>query len=228
MKRSTTIALIGLGAGAVTFYALTGEGERTREAHVYETQRDCTLAGNATELCQREFAEALAEHQRTAPRYEGRQDCEEQYGQGACEARNVGGATVFSPIFAGAMFAAVAAGARNVVTQPVYRAPLAGGPPPPMVCPPNVPQPCPPDQMRPQQSYQTSGGVRFSIVDWRGWNTSTQTTASRTPQTVAVPRSATDAPPRRPQTIPFGTSVQRQGFGTIGRSIGNSQRSVGT
>lgn len=229
MKRTAVLALVSIGAGAVTFYALRDTG-RPAQAHVYSTVQDCILAGGSAEQrCREEYTRAQAEHERTAPRYADRQSCEQEFGAGACEQRTVPGTTgaVFMPLLAGYMFGALAAN-RDVATQPLYRAR------PEQSCPPAAPGQPPPNPCPPQQRTGGSGGssgtayrTGHGIVIWSGsGNTTTtvSTTGTRTSSrpTVTVPRTVASPPPSRPNT------VSRNGFGQTSRSVSLSSRSSGT
>jgi hypothetical protein len=229
MKRSAAIALVSMGAAAVTFYALRDVG-KTSQAHVFRTVEDCILApGIGDTRCRGEYRQALAEHERTAPRFDNREACETQFGAGACEPRPgqaFGAASVFVPIFAGYMFGANAS--RPFATQPLYAArasncppadPMSGRPPPP----------CPPASggggAGAGTSYRTSSG--FSI--WVGGTTNTtSTTATRTSTTArgggttTVPRTVSAPAPSR------STTVVRQGFGQTSRSVSISSRGTGS
>lgn len=225
MKRSTAILLLGVGAGAVALYALGDDG-KSREAHAFETVQDCVLSGAVGEQrCRQEFDEAMREHERTAPKYQARSECEAEFGAGACQERNVAGiGNVFMPIMAGYLFSQLASG-RHVATQPLYRG----------QCPPNTPDCRPPGASGGGGSGGGGSGVRstafrtgsgVSIV--LGNNRSTTVPGSGTfrtpsrPSTVAVPRSVADAPPSRPNV------VSRNGFGQTSRSVTISTRSSGT
>jgi uncharacterized protein YgiB involved in biofilm formation len=228
MKRTAVLALVSIGAGAVTFYALRDSG-RTAEAHVYSTVQDCILAGGiAEQRCRDEYARSQAEHERTAPRYADQQTCEQEFGAGACERRTPPGTSgsVFMPLLAGYMFGTLAAN-REVATQPLYRAR------PEQSCPPVAPGQPPPNPCPPQRTGGSGGssGTAYrtghGIVIWSGGGRPTTTVspgATRTSSrpSTTVPRTVASPPPSRPNT------VSRNGFGQTSRSVSLSSRSSGT
>jgi uncharacterized protein YgiB involved in biofilm formation len=222
MKRTAVLALVSIGAGAVVFYALRDPG-RTSEAHAYTTVQDCLLTGGVAEQrCREEYSRALAEHERTAPRYASRSECETEFGSGRCEERpgQSGGSSVFLPLLAGYMFGQLA-DRGGVATQPLY-------PARPDQCPPGA-QPgqpnCPPQQRSGGASsssgtaYRTGHGTTIWVD--RGRTSSAPSTVARR-TTTNVPRSVATPPPSRPRT------VSRDGFGQTSRSVTPSSRSTGT
>ena len=118
MKRSHSIKLALMGAGAIT---LTACGEAKEEAAVYESVAQCEAAGVVdAATCVAQFEQAQAVHQNVAPRYARQEDCYTDFGYQRCEQyRTSGGTSFFLPFMLGYMFAP--RGGSGVFTQPLYR-----------------------------------------------------------------------------------------------------------
>lgn len=120
MKRSRRIALVVMGTSALTLAACE---ERKTEAALFETVEQCVAEqGLVAEQCYREFDAAKAQHAQVAPKYTSQADCEEDFGQGACETapyRTTTGNSVFMPLMAGFMMGQMMGGRAH--TQPLYR-----------------------------------------------------------------------------------------------------------
>ena len=82
-KRSKTARLIMMvpAAGMV----LAGCGEKPVEVQVFNTPDECAAYYNPPAECQAAFAEAKALHPQVAPRYNSKQECEADFGNGQCE-----------------------------------------------------------------------------------------------------------------------------------------------
>lgn len=118
MKRSLSIKLALMGAGALT---LTACGQSKEEAVVYESVEQCAEAGVFdAETCTQQFAAAQAEHPNVAPRYARPEDCYSDFGYQRCERyRSSNGSSFFVPFMLGYMFAPRIGS--SVYTQPLYR-----------------------------------------------------------------------------------------------------------
>ncbi len=103
MKRSRTIALTSLMAGAgISLTACDSPDSigKQVDAVSYASVAECKAAGAiAAKECDTAFAQALADNDKVAPRYEDRQTCEEQYGVSQCVPRNNG--SFFTPLLTG-------------------------------------------------------------------------------------------------------------------------------
>jgi len=123
MKRSHAITLGLMGAGLAVFAWPFWE-EDTVAAAAYESVDQCVADGRARDACKNALSEASAEHQRSAPRYTKREDCEAEFGVNACRelpASNGGGsaAAFFAPAMTGFLLAnALGSG---YAAQPLYR-----------------------------------------------------------------------------------------------------------
>lgn len=105
MKRSRSIVLTGLIAGSgVSLSACDGDvGGKPVDAMSYTSVAECRSAGAIPAVqCDTAFAQAKADADKTAPRFEDKQTCEEQYGAAQCERRdNGGGGSFFMPLVTG-------------------------------------------------------------------------------------------------------------------------------
>ncbi len=130
MKRSTIVPVVMLGfAGVLAYSAFSGE--ETVAASTFSDPQSCANAVGSAEYitresCEQGFAEAKAEHERSAPRYESKELCEAEHGVGNCDtgAEQSGGGFSFMPLFVGYMIGSMMGGGRPVA-QPLM--PKAGG-----------------------------------------------------------------------------------------------------
>ncbi|MDB5452617.1 MAG: surface protein, partial [Caulobacteraceae bacterium] len=108
-KRSNTLTLTT--AMAATGLALTAcdpaQDQAARqpvEAVAYADLNQCKIANEVPDAeCDRAFAAAKVDDEKSAPRYEERASCEEAYGPGNCVPRgyNNGGGSFFTPLLTG-------------------------------------------------------------------------------------------------------------------------------
>ena len=125
-KRSRAVPLVAL-AGAFGLAAC--EDDRV-DAAVFPTAETCAAEAREGEVwfseadCAEAAETALAEHERSAPRYDDQALCEEQHG-GECYAeQRPGGGSVFLPLIAGYMLGNMMSG--RGAAQPLYRTPAGG------------------------------------------------------------------------------------------------------
>lgn len=145
-KRSGRVTLAAMGL-SVSALALTGCEEKV-DAFQYSSVDSCVIAGKFSEAeCNQRFEVARAEHDRAAPRFQSRADCEAEFGAAACgpsEAALAGQSTVptagqvpgqsetqasaggglWMPLMIGWMMGNALRG--PVATQPLYRSPEPG------------------------------------------------------------------------------------------------------
>lgn len=121
-KRSATVALTLMGAA----FVLTGCKEDSTEASSFPDVASCRAeAANGSlaftaEDCDAAFAQAQADHEETAPRYEALAVCEEQHGVGNCEQQaQPGGGFSFMPLIAGMLIGQMLGGGRGFMSQPL-------------------------------------------------------------------------------------------------------------
>lgn len=135
-KRSGKVALVAMGLG-VSAFALTGCEEKV-DAFQFGNVENCIVSGDFTEAeCNERFNIAQTEHERVAPRYQSRADCEAEHGAAACEPRTASnqsnpgsgetassGGGLWMPLMIGWMMGRAIGG--PVATQPLYGASQAG------------------------------------------------------------------------------------------------------
>jgi uncharacterized protein YgiB involved in biofilm formation len=116
MRKSqvVTLALLGTAAVAATVYNLS----ESDEAHLFRSPADC-VAAFSKEACETNFADAKKEHEQTAPKFTRKEQCEQEFGVGNCEQREVasgsGVSSMFLPLMMGYMMG------RSGGIAPVYR-----------------------------------------------------------------------------------------------------------
>lgn len=124
MKRSEVIRLGLMGCGLTAVVALSHCDNNNVAAGAYESVDQCVASGKySRQACEQAITDARKEHQRLAPRFANRGDCEAEFGANACSAQPAesGSATasVFVPAMAGFLLAnALGSGFRS---QPLYR-----------------------------------------------------------------------------------------------------------
>lgn len=84
MKRSTQLALVAMAGVAVLGYFWLSQTEAETEGTVYASMDDCLYAGTDAATCKARFEEATDTYKKTAPRFVSLQDCERDFGAGAC------------------------------------------------------------------------------------------------------------------------------------------------
>lgn len=110
-----------------TAFALTACEDDRVDANAFPDKATCEASARDGTLpftvadCDAAFAEALAEHERSAPRYDDLVLCEEQHG-GECVAQETGGggSSIFMPLMAGYLMGSLLNNSR-AQTQPLYR-----------------------------------------------------------------------------------------------------------
>jgi len=122
-SRKVTLAIMGMSVSA---FALTGCFEEKVDAFQYSSVEQCERMGEFSAAeCTTRFARAQAEHERAAPRYQSRADCEAEHGAATCEPQShAGGGSLWLPLMMGWMMGRSLGG--PVATQPLYRSPQAG------------------------------------------------------------------------------------------------------
>lgn len=88
MKRSTQLALVTMAGVAVLGYFWFSQSEAETEGTVYASMDDCLYAGTDAATCKARFEEATEIYKKTAPRFVSLQDCERDFGAGACTPAN--------------------------------------------------------------------------------------------------------------------------------------------
>lgn len=122
MKRSVAVSLVIMGAAS-----LAACQDETVDSAVYYSVDEC-VAGQtyAPEKCAADFKEAQALHEKVAPAYQSKADCEAEFGAEQCgqtTQQHASGGFPFLPLIAGYMIGKQLGGgnAAAVASQPLYR-----------------------------------------------------------------------------------------------------------
>lgn len=101
MKRSRSIVLTTMIAStALSLTACDADGGRPVDALSFNSVAECRAAGSVRAAdCDKAYAQAVKANETTAPQFEDRQTCEEQYGPAQCTPRNNG--SFFTPLLTG-------------------------------------------------------------------------------------------------------------------------------
>ena len=123
MKRSKNVKLTLMVAGSALALSSCGEEPR-HEAESYASVAACKAADKFPDSqCEEDFSKALATHEKSAPRYNQRALCEQEFGIGNCESRRSGSSLGFwSPFMIGYMTANILDSRRSYYhSTPYYR-----------------------------------------------------------------------------------------------------------
>jgi len=121
MKKSGSIRLVLLGGASVVLAACDDGGLPSKDAHFYPSVNECT-ADLGAKACEDAKAAADKAHVAEAPRFDEKQQCEQEFGSGNCESRQeAGGGSFFMPMMMGYMVGSMMRG--GGFSQPVYRGP---------------------------------------------------------------------------------------------------------
>ena len=120
MKKSRSVRLVLLGSASAALAACDDGGALPTTAQFYPTVNDC-IADHDAATC----ADAKAVADRTqaieAPRFNRKEECEQEFGVGNCETQQTAGGSFFFPLMMGYMMGNMMNGGRYA--QPVYRGP---------------------------------------------------------------------------------------------------------
>jgi uncharacterized protein YgiB involved in biofilm formation len=124
-KRTMVITLLALGAGAVTVGNLTGAGStRGTDQRTYRSVAQCEEEKLLSpQECVANFVQARQMHERAAPAFNSRTDCEREYGPGMCvpPSSESGRTNTYIPLMAAYLIGRRAAGGYQ--PAPMYRRP---------------------------------------------------------------------------------------------------------
>lgn len=132
MKRSSSVAVV---AGLAVVLAACESEVQTK---VYETVDQCVAVEKNYEKCDNDFKTAQANHQKNAPVFKNKQECEAEFGVGKCEPpatnnANLAGASsdsatsFFTPMLMGYMLGnMMGSSSSNMAAQPLYRSRATG------------------------------------------------------------------------------------------------------
>lgn len=125
MKRSKSIVLTSLIAGSgLSLTACDGDvGGKPVDAQSYASVAECRSAGAIPAAqCDVAYKQAQADADKTAPRFEDKQTCEEQYGAAQCQQRSNGsGGSFFMPLVTGFLVGQALNGGYGYRGAPMYR-----------------------------------------------------------------------------------------------------------
>lgn len=121
MKRSVAVTLAVMGTAA-----LAGCGDHKIETAVYRSVDECVAGGFSRQRCTSDYELAFAEHQKNAPAYKSKEDCEAEFGMGKCETSTPSHATgsgSFVPFMLGYMLggSSSASSSSQLAPQALYR-----------------------------------------------------------------------------------------------------------
>ena len=117
MRKAFSVKPLALGIAAIFLSAC---GEEKEQATIYTNADECAAANpSMVEQCQAAYQQALAEAERTAPKYNSAQDCETDFGANQCHVvRNESG-SFFMPFMAGYMLSNLLS-PRGYYSQPMF------------------------------------------------------------------------------------------------------------
>lgn len=121
MKRSVAVSLVIMGAAS-----LAACQDEAVDSAVYSSVDEC-IAGKiyTAEKCETDFRTAVTMHEKVAPAFQSKEDCEAEFGANQCTQpteQHASGGFPFLPILAGYMIGRTLGGpAAAVPAQPVYR-----------------------------------------------------------------------------------------------------------
>lgn len=123
-KRTLVISLLALGAGAVTIGNFTGSGSSSSDTRTYRSIGQCEADRLLTAAeCATQFQQAKQAHERAAPAFANRADCEKEFGANNCAqpTTNPARQTSYLPIMAAYLIGRRAAGGYQAA--PMFRRP---------------------------------------------------------------------------------------------------------
>lgn len=133
MKRCVAVTLVLMGGAA-----LTACGDAEVDTAVFDNVSQCVQSGTfSQDKCKSDYQAALASHEKTAPAYRSKEDCEAEFGTGKCEEKqgttqaasgtqttnNSGYSTggIFLPMMIGYMMGSTFSGGRQMPPQALYK-----------------------------------------------------------------------------------------------------------
>ncbi|WP_230980275.1 DUF1190 domain-containing protein [Oryzicola mucosus] len=121
MKRSLAVTLVVMGTAA----GVAGCQDQVIDTAVYQSVDECIDARMfAPEKCEADFKQAAASHEKTAPAFASKEDCEADFGAGQCAQptqQHSAGSGVFLPLMMGYMLGSAMNNNANVGPQALYR-----------------------------------------------------------------------------------------------------------
>ncbi|MDU0355946.1 DUF1190 family protein [Paraglaciecola aquimarina] len=116
MRKGFSVKPLALGVTAI-FLSSCGDKQ---DAMVFTSPEECTNANpELAEKCNLAYQEALAEAERTGPKYNSQRDCESEFGSNQCHAVNNSSGSFFMPFMAGYMLSNLMS-PRGYYSQPMF------------------------------------------------------------------------------------------------------------
>jgi uncharacterized protein YgiB involved in biofilm formation len=112
-------AAIGLSALTLTGGLVACDQAKDTPMKVYASAQDCQTAGTEWNTCNTAYQQASAEHLKSAPRYQTREECLKQTDGDCSEISDRGSTPMFMPLMAGFMMGQMLSGPRYV-SHPIY------------------------------------------------------------------------------------------------------------
>jgi uncharacterized protein YgiB involved in biofilm formation len=117
MRKSFSVKPLALGIAAIFLAAC---GEEKQDATIYTNADDCSTANpGMQEQCQTAFANAVAEAERTGPKYDSVNACETDFGANQCHYVRSDSGSFFMPFMAGYMLSNLLS-PRGYYSQPMF------------------------------------------------------------------------------------------------------------
>lgn len=111
---STLLAACGSEDAATSAVTANPIEPGSAEVQAFENVFECKASGELTEeQCAEARQQALAQAEKTAPRYAGQGDCESDWGGGGCVQHAVGGSSFFMPFVGGFLVGKLLQGGRR-------------------------------------------------------------------------------------------------------------------
>lgn len=116
MRKSFSVKPLALGIAAI-FLSACGDKQ---EAAVFTSVDDCVGANpESAEQCKTAYEDALAEAERTGPKYNSQRDCESEFGANQCNYVQRSSGSFFMPFMAGYMLSNLMS-PRGYYSQPMF------------------------------------------------------------------------------------------------------------
>jgi uncharacterized protein YgiB involved in biofilm formation len=117
MRKNFAVKPLALGVAAIFLAAC---GEEKQDATIYTNADECAAANpSLAEQCKSAYQDALAEAQRTGPKYASSNDCEAEFGANQCHVVRQESGSFFMPFMAGYMLSNLMS-PRGYYSQPMY------------------------------------------------------------------------------------------------------------
>lgn len=124
-RRSTLVAIFMANVALTPLIAACGPSSpspaKTESKTVYSDLAGCVSETGNKDACEKAFKASAAEHDKTAPRFTAKAQCEAEYGTGNCESKTSSdGSSSFMPYMMGYMLGSMGNGGGYSSAYPVY------------------------------------------------------------------------------------------------------------